>query len=156
MSKDEKDESGTSGVSKGRKKRSDIQPTFIIGTSPQPGSKKISEAQQIQLDIIQKTNFNRFNGKNIVELLKENYRMWRSVLMPLNLISLRDMPDGRWHADMLYIYAEDGYAFQLEELVREQFQADEIAWIGSSEAEDILGITELENRIHVILAVWWD
>lgn len=139
-----------------RRIRSDIKPTFIIGSMLQPVSKKISEAQQIQLDIIERTNFNFFNGKRIVELLKENHRMWRSVLMPLDLISLRDMANGHWHADTIYIYPEDGYQFQLEQLVREQFDADEIQWFGGSEAENILGTTEVENKSHVILSVWWD
>jgi hypothetical protein len=53
----------------GRKKKSrDIKPTFIIGNSPQQITKKISKAQQIQLDIIAHTNFNFFDGKKIAEL----------------------------------------------------------------------------------------
>jgi hypothetical protein len=56
----------------------------------------------------------------------------------------------------MYIFAEDGYQLQLEELVREQFDADEIQWIGGSEAENILGTTEVGNRSQVILFVWWD
>jgi len=139
-----------------RKKRSDIRPTFIISTSPQQISRKISEAQQIQLDVIAHTNFNFFEGRKIVELLKENHRMWRAVLMPLDMISLRDMEDGRWHADTLYVYPEDGYQFQLEELVREQFNADEIEWIDGSSAVDMLGTTEVEHKSQVILSVWWD
>ncbi|MCI0550796.1 MAG: hypothetical protein L0287_07570 [Anaerolineae bacterium] len=139
----------------GKKKR-DIKPEFIISPVPQQPEKTISDAQQIQLDIIAKTNFNFFNGRKIAELLKENHKMWRSVLMPLDFISLRDMQDGRWHADTLYIYPEDSYQFQLEELVREQFNADEIQWIGGSDAEDMLGTTELEDKSYVILQVWWD
>ncbi|HLO15297.1 MAG TPA: hypothetical protein VK206_10735 [Anaerolineales bacterium] len=139
-----------------KKKRSDVRPTFIISTSPQQASKKVSEAQQIQLDIIAHTNFNFFEGRKIVELLNENRRMWRAVLMPLDLISLRDMEDGRWHADTLYIYSEDGYQFQLEELVREQFNADEIEWISGASAVDMLGTTEVEDKSYVILQVWWD
>jgi hypothetical protein len=146
----------TNKKDEGRKKRSDVKPTFIINTSPQQTSKKISDAQQFQLDVIAKTNFNFFDGRKIVELLKENHKMWRAVLMPLDLISLRDMEDGRWHADTLYIYPEDGYQFQLEELVREQFNADEIEWIGGSSAIDILGTTEVEHKSQVILSVWWD
>jgi len=122
----------------GRKKRSDIKPTFIIGSTPQPVSKKISEAQQVQLDIIAKTNFNLFNGKRIAEWLKENHRMWRTVLLPLDFISLRDMDDGHWHADTLYIYPEEGWQFKLEEVMREQFNADEVSWIGGSSAADML------------------
>jgi hypothetical protein len=141
----------------GRKKKNrDIKPTFIIGNAPQQITKKISEAQQIQLDIIAHTNFNFFDGRKIAELLKANHKMWRAVLLPLDFISLRDMDDGWWHADTLYIYPEDGYQFQLEELVREQFNADEIQWIGGSTAADMLGTTEVEDKSYVILEVWWD
>lgn len=145
----------TTNKQNGRKRR-DIKPVFIISSVPQHPAKIISDAQMIQLDIIAKTNFNFFNGRKIAELLKENHKMWRSVLMPLDLISLRDMENGRWHADTLYIYPEDGYQFQLEELVREQFNADEIQWIGGPDAVDILGTTEVEQKSQVILSVWWD
>jgi hypothetical protein len=140
----------------GRKKHRDIKPEFIINVPSQPVSGKISESQKFQLELIERTNFNSFNGRKIADILKENRHMWRSVLMPLDLISLRDMSAGSWHADTMYIYAEDGYQFQLEELVREQFDADEIQWIGGSDAENILGMTEVENRSRVILFVWWD
>jgi hypothetical protein len=151
-----KNDSDTSSSSKGKKKRRDVKPTFIISNSPPEKTKSISEAQKIQLDIIAKTNFNFFEGRKIAEILKENHRMWRAVLMPLDFISLRDMDDGWWHADTLYIYPEDGYEFKLEELVREQFNADEIQWIGGSTAVDMLGTTEVEDKSHVILSVWWD
>jgi hypothetical protein len=142
--------------SKGKKKRSDVKPTFIVSTPPQEKMKSISEAQKIQLDIIAKTSFNFFEGRKIAEILKANHKMWRAVLMPLDLISLRDMDDGWWHADTLYIYPEAGYEFQLEELVTEQFKADEIQWIGGSTAVDLLGTTEVEDKSYVILSVWWD
>lgn len=156
MAANMKNDSDARSSSKGTKKRSDVKPTFIISTSPRETMKSISEAQKIQLDIIAQTNFNFFEGRKIAEILKENHRMWRAVLMPLDLISLRDMDDGWWHADTLYIYPEDGYEFQLEELVTEQFNADEIQWIGGSTAVDMLGTTEVEDKSHVILSVWWD
>ena len=139
-----------------RKKRSDVKPTFMISNSPPQTSKTISEAQKLQLDVIARTNFNFFDGRKIAALLKEHHKMWRAVLMPLNLISLRDMEDGSWHADTLYIYPEDGYQFQLEELVREQFKADEIEWFGGSSAVDMLGTTEVGHKSQVILSAWWD
>jgi hypothetical protein len=138
------------------KKRSNIKPTFIINALSQHISKKISVVQNVQLDIIARTKFNFFDGRKISELLKENHRMWRAVLMPLDLISLRDMEDGTWHADTVYIYPEDGYQSQLEELVREQFNADEIEWVDGLSAVDMLGTTDVENKSHVILSVWWD
>ncbi len=139
-----------------KKRRSDIKPEFIISPAPQLPGKKISKVQQIQLDIIAKTNFNLFDGKRIAEWLKENHKMWRAVLLPLDFISLRDMDDGRWHADTLYIYPEDGWQFKLEEVVKEQFNADEVSWIGGSSAVDMLGTTEVENKPYVILEAWWD
>jgi hypothetical protein len=148
MSTNEQNENG--------KKKRDIKPEFIISPLPQPPTKKISEEQQIQLDIIAKTNFNLFNGRKIAEVLKENHKMWRAVLLPLNLISLRDMEDGHWHADTLYIYPEDGYQFKLEEIVKEELNADEVHWIGGSEAADMLGTTELQDKSYVILEAWWD
>jgi hypothetical protein len=146
----------TNKKNENRKRKSDIKPEFIIGPVSQQSPKNITAAQMIQLDVIAKTNFNFFDGQKIVGLLKENHRMWHAVLLPLNLISLRDMEGGMWHADTLYIYPEDGYQFQLEELVREQFGADEIQWIGGSEAVDMLGTTEVEYQSQVILSVWWD
>ncbi|MBM3181932.1 MAG: hypothetical protein FJZ86_16510 [Chloroflexi bacterium] len=138
------------------KKRNDIKPEFIISPVPQLPEKRISEAQQIQLDIIAKTNFNFFNGRRIAEWLKENHRMWRAVLLPLDFTSLRDMDDGHWHADTLYIYPEDGWQFKLEEIMKEQFGADETRWVSGAQAADMLGTTEVEDKSYVILEAWWD
>ena len=146
----------TNKQSENGKKKRDIKPEFMIRPMPESAAKKISEAQQIQLDIITKTNFNFFNGRKIAQILKENHKMWRAVLLPLNLISLRDMEDGHWHADTLYIYPEEGFQFQLEELVREQLNADEVHWIGGDDAMDLLGTTEVQDKSHVILEAWWD
>ena len=148
MTTNKKDERG--------KKRRDVKIEFIINPIPQEPVKKISEAQQIQLDIITKTNFNLFNGRKLAAWLKENHKMWHAVLLPLDLISLRDMADGHWHADTLYIYPEDGYQFNLEEVLREQFGADEIRWIGGESAGDMLGTSEVDDKSYVILEAWWD
>lgn len=139
----------------GKKKR-EVKVEFTISPVLQQAEKKISEAQQIQLDVIAKTNFNNFNGREIAEWLKENHKMWRAVLLPLNFISLRDMDDSHWHADTLYIYPEDGWQFKLEEIMKEQFSADETRWINGSEASDMLGISEVEDKSYVILEAWWD
>ncbi len=156
MAKNKKDESDALSSSKGGKKRKEVKMEFLISPVPQLPEKKISEAQLIQLDIIAKTNFNFFNGRRIAEWLKENHRMWRAVLLPLDFISLRDMDDGHWHADTLYIYPEDGWGFKLEEIMREQFQADETSWIGGDSAVNMLGTTEVAGKSYVILQAWWD
>ena len=123
---------------------------------PQEPVKKISEAQQIQLDIIAKTNLNLFNGRRIAEWLRKNHKMWRAVLLPLDFISLRDMADGHWHADTLYVYPEDGWQFKMEEITKEKFGADETQWIGGESAGDMLGTSEVDDKLYVILEAWWD
>ena len=123
---------------------------------PQEPVKKISEAQQIQLDIIAKTNLNLFNSRRIAEWLRKNHKMWRAVLLPLDFISLRDMADGHWHADTLYVYPEDGWQFKMEEITKEKFGADETQWIGGESAGDMLGTSEVDDKLYVILEAWWD
>ncbi len=117
---------------------------------------KISKAQKIQLDIISRTNFNSCDGKRIAELLKENRQIWHAVFMPLNTLSLRSLEQNLWHADTLYIYVEDGFQFALESIVREQFDADEISWVGGSAAIAMIGTTEVREKSNVVLSVWWD
>ena len=153
---EKKDESDALSSSKGGKKRKDMKMEFVISPVLQEPEKAIGEAQQIQLDIIAKTNFNFFSGRKIAEWLKKNHKMWRAVLLPLDFISLRDMADGHWHADTLYIYPEDGWQFELEEVMREQFGADETRWIGGETAGDMLGTSEVDDKSYVILEAWWD
>jgi hypothetical protein len=137
-------------------KKKDIKIEFTVSPVLQQVEKKMSEAQNFQLEVIAKTNFNSFNGRAIAAWLRENHRMWRTVLLPLDFISLRDMDDGHWHADTLYIYPEDGYQFKLEEIMKEQFHADETQWIGRESAMDMLGTSELTDTSYVILSAWWD
>jgi hypothetical protein len=139
-----------------RKKKLDVKVEFTIHPVLQQAEKKISEAQNFQLEVIARTNFNSFNGKKIAQWLRENHKMWKTVLLPLDFISLRDMNTGHWHADTLYIYPEEGYGFELEEIMREQFHADETQWIGGESAMDMLGTSEIKGTSYVILLAWWD
>ncbi|MCC6299273.1 MAG: hypothetical protein IT314_08235 [Anaerolineales bacterium] len=138
------------------KKRREVKIEFVVSPVPQEPEKQISEAQEIQLDIIAKTNFNLFRGRDIAAWLRRNHKMWRAVLLPLDFISLRDMDDGHWHADTLYIYPEAGWGFELEEIMREQFQADETSWIGGETAAEMLADSEVEDKSYVLLEIWWD
>lgn len=139
-----------------RKKKQDVKVEFTIHPVLQQAEKKISEAQNFQLEVIARTNFNNFNGKKIAQWLRENHKMWRTVLLPLDFISLRDMDDGHWHADTLFIYPEEGYGFKLEEIMKEQFHADETQWIGGDSAIDMLGTSDIKDTSYVILSAWWD
>ena len=92
-------------------------------------------------------------------MLLENRHLWRAVMMPpKQLFPLRDMEDGIWLADTLYLLPQEGKESELEDLVIEQFNADEISWIGSDQALDLLGYWNKDEVLNpkLILSVWWD
>jgi hypothetical protein len=68
------------------------------------------------------------------------------------------MEEGFWSADTLYLLPREGKEFELEELVRGQFNADEITWIGSDQSLDLLGYWKKDEILNprMILSVWWD
>ena len=137
------------------KNKTVVESKQVKPAHPKP-LRKISKAQKFQLDLIARTNFNSCDGVKIANLLKDNRQMWRAVFMPLNSYSLRDLEKGIWHADMLHIYAEESYEYALEELVREQFDADEISWTSGIDAVVMIGTPEVKHRTNVILSAWWD
>ena len=50
------------------------------------------------------------------------------------------------------------YEDELEELVREKFDADELNWIGGNNALETLGYWTkgIKNNDKLVLSVWWD
>lgn len=120
---------------------------------------KITKIQALQLQVIALTSHNKCDGRRIYKLLLENRHLWRAVMMPpKQLFPLRDMEDGIWLADTLYLLPQEGKESELEDLVIEQFNADEISWIGSDQALDLLGYWNKDEVLNpkLILSVWWD
>ena len=120
---------------------------------------KITTIQDLQLQIISLTTHNNFNGRKINRLLRKNRHLWRAVMMPnKQLYPLRDMEDGLWSADTLYLLPREGRESELEDLAKEQFNADEISWIGGDQSLDLLGYWKKDAvpNPKLILSVWWD
>ena len=135
------------------KKKSDKKPDDL---NPEL---KITTIQDLQLQIIALTNYNNCDGRKINRLLRENHHLWRAAIMPnKQLYPLRDMEEGFWSADTLYLFPREGKEFELEELVKEQFNADEITWIGSDRSLDLLGYWKNDEVLNprLILSIWWD
>ena len=81
----------------------------------------------------------------------------RNPRIHISLIKLRDLPQGVWNVDTLFLLPERGREDQLENLAR-TWKADEIEWIGGEEADSALGRYSLEDRNNPrqVLRVWWD
>ncbi len=129
------------------------------GKKSQTPKLKISEIQDLQLKVIGHTNQNRLVGKKVEKLLRQNSHLWRAVFMPSNQLDpLNDMEDGDWPADTLYMLVREGRESELEQLVNEQFDADEINWIGSDRTLELLGYWKKDEVYNpkLILSAWWD
>jgi len=75
--------------------------------------------QQIQLELIRRTRFNAFNGKQVVAALRAHPDLWEAVLMDRNsfsnpgrlpsmgLIKWRDLSGNLWNVDTLYVLTPD-------------------------------------------------
>lgn len=148
-----KDESG--------KKLPNLKPKRIkkVATKQSDSKFRISKIQDLQLQVIAHTTHNNLDGKKIDKLLRKNRQLWRAAMVTgNNLWPLRDMEVDIWLADTLYILAREGYEHQLEELVRNRFDADELNWIGGKDAIETLGYWTkgIEDNPKLVLSIWWD
>jgi len=120
---------------------------------------KVGELQKLQLDIIAHTSFNSLDGRKIKELLLENCQLWRAVIIHgKEFLLLRELENDIWMADTIYILARVGSESQLEELVTENFEADEVHWVRDEMALVLFRNMEnyLEQNPPPVLSVWWD
>ena len=129
---------------------------------------EVNEVQMLQFKLMIHASFNVFNSEQVVHDLLEHKDLWRGAVMwradyffdekdlgreLINLSCLRDIEDGHWNVDTLYILGREGKEEELEKLARE-WDADEISWITGEDADRMLGIGGyLKNKI---LRIWWD
>ena len=114
--------------------------------------------QDIQLELIRRTQHNAFDGKHIAGDLLERRELWESVLLdgpsPLNLIKLRDLSGNYWNTDTLFILAVDeAGAYRLKEL-GEQWLADSVETYGAEATGRELGTSDPGPRR--LVQMWWD
>jgi hypothetical protein len=120
--------------------------------------------QEIQLELIRRTNFNAFEGEKIHASLLKHRDLWLAVILDrpglggdcFDLIKLRDLPSNTWNASTLFILTKTHE--QAEELV--QFMSEE-GWDADEsevsknrkEISKALGIT---GGAYGLIRVWWD
>lgn len=123
--------------------------------------------QEIQLELIRRTQFNAFDGERVVAALQAHRDLWEAVLMDRfcfsepgwlprsGLIKLRDLSDNLWNVDTLYILCPDAArARQLGEI------AEAEDWGGMvqvhDDEEDVGSALGSSGRRGAIVSVWWD
>lgn len=118
--------------------------------------------QDIQLEIIERTQFNNFDGKKIVNSLKANQHLWKGVILTraisndvfLSLIPLRDICDNVWNADTLYINT-DAKSIESLKKIALKWKADEIHFLSKSDIETMFDAGGRDFK-EKVLSVWWD
>jgi hypothetical protein len=128
----------------------------------------VNPIQQIQLELI-KLAWERRGGQIVSDLLKHR-EVWDAVLAdhlnvpPCSLIKLRDLPEGCWNVDTLYILVRGSTEHKAAsravlEMLVDAWQADSWIWYDNAEpdprrtAEQALGSSEPELALF---RVWWD
>ena len=106
----------------------------------------LTRIQNLLFALMENASFNNFNGKKVVQDLKDNSHLWKSATMieqsSGSVIILRDIDDGRFTVDTLYILSS-GVDDQKLELLVSTWSANAIDWTG-------------EYAIGKVLRVWWD
>ncbi|GAB4424735.1 MAG: hypothetical protein Fur0044_22790 [Anaerolineae bacterium] len=112
-------------------------------------------AQEIQLELIRRQQFNNFDGKRVAADLLTHRDWWQAVLMDRgDLIKLRDLDHNIWHVDTLYILATDARnAYRLAELA-EDWQADTVEVYEREATNRQLGDSFIEEQR--LVEMWWD
>jgi hypothetical protein len=123
---------------------------------------KLSEAttQDIQLELIRRTQFNLFDGRDVVNDLVEHQALWRAVMMTRTgdlelggLISLRDLPGNVWNTDTLCILANDEHAAHKLAEFGERWQADNVVIHNMETTSRALSVSHVAGPL---VTMWWD
>src|SRR5437879_4025000 len=104
-----------------------------------PTSLTEATVQEIQLELIRRTQYNAFDGERVVAALTAHRDLWEAVLMDrfgfsnpgrlpsMGLIKLRDLSGNFWNVDTLYVLCPDAAsARQLAEIAETEDWGGEV------------------------------
>lgn len=115
----------------------------------------ITEVQRLNLELIRHAGFNAFDGERVVADLLAHRELWQAALMKRDdLVPLRDLPEGFWNVDTLYLLAQPGREDGLKALA-EGWWSDAMIWLEGDDAQRALGGTGPGPQPRV-LKLWWD
>ena len=124
---------------------------------------EVNKVQELNLELISIASFNNFDGEQVVKDLLGHRDLWRGVVIDradyaqtasvetINLIKLRDIANGYWNVDTLYILPEKGKESELKAITA-TWGADEVDYESAEWSQRALGGGEEAT----ILRVWWD
>ena len=121
----------------------------------------MNAVQTYHLTLMRLASFNEFDGDLVANSLGEHRDLWQAAIMTNDpesgslLIGLRDLPDGEWNVDTMFILAIPGKQDELEQLAQE-WSPDVVDWIEAKRAKRWLGVHSDEVGDKTLLRIWWD
>jgi hypothetical protein len=114
----------------------------------------MNKIQEIILKLIEETRFNEFRGKEVAKDLRENEDKWKGVIFGrfcyFTLLPLRDIDEGYYNADTIFIKLPKENLGWLKEMVK-KWKVDEFGYYLDGKLEGIVddnlrGLARLENK----------
>lgn len=148
------------------KKRPTPQETGIKSPNAHEALKDAT-VQEIQLELIRRTEFNGFRGERIVHSLQAHRNLWESALLDrigvsnpgkpphMGLIKLRDMRFNLWNADTLYVLCQTVKDARTPHRFakKEDWGGEQWVFENADDLDTALG-GPAEGK--AVLCVWWD
>jgi hypothetical protein len=124
--------------------------------------------QDLQLELIRRTQRNALDGEKIVHSLMKHRALWSAVLLdrqyvydrsaydlPLGgMIKLRDLPKNYWNADTLYILCHSPEAGTRLVEIAEKWGSEAVLW--DQNKEEFCRSLGSWHDDNYIVRVWWD
>lgn len=124
---------------------------------------ELNVVQMLQFELMRKASFNNYDGNFVVDDLLAHSDLWEGVVMdradyyyssaaseqdearrarhqePVDLIKLRDIGEGYWNVDTVYLVPAEGKRKELEALAR-NWGADEVDWMRNTHVGEYLRV----------------
>ncbi len=122
--------------------------------------------QEIQFELIRRTQYNALDGKRVLASLLAHSDRWQSVLLDrlslsnpgklpsMGLIKLRDLADNFWNADTLYILTPNTQsAKKLAAIIETEDWGGMVRVHDPEDVDRALGGSEPDQAV---VSLWWD
>ena len=120
-----------------------------------PAARTVTKIQAIQFDLMRRSSYNNFDGKQVASDLLSHRRLWCAAILDRlgddALIKLRDIDENYWNADTVYLLSSGADDSNLTRLAR-TWHADAVYWVNPAGASQMLGTSQSFR----ILEIWWD
>lgn len=126
---------------------------------------KDATAQEIQLELIRRTDIESFHGEQIVQDLLAHRELWTAAMLDrfcfsrpgklpsIGLIKLRDLEENIWNADTLYILTPDSASAHRLAEIAEEWGGMALIHEDRDDVESALGGYGFDAAI---VSIWWD